>query len=68
MQTTEDIRASLIGSFKDLKESKITPTSANALANLAGKINKTIDIEHAYYRLVGESPKGKINYIKGASK
>ena len=66
MQTTEDLRASLISSFKDLKESKITPTSANALANLAGKINKTIDIEHAYYRLAGENPKGKVNYIKGA--
>lgn len=59
------LRERLIKSIEDLDNDLITPSKANAGANLIGKFLKSLDVEMHYAEMHGKTP--KIDYIENQS-
>lgn len=56
MQNMNDLRAFLSEELQNLREKKISPSEANASANLTGKIISTVKLELEYAKLVNRKP------------
>jgi hypothetical protein len=56
MTQVNEMRASLSAVFDDLREGKIKPSEAQALANLAGKVLSSAKVQVDYYTMRKETP------------
>lgn len=52
----QTIRDGLYDTFNDLRNDRITPAAANAIANQAGKIFASIRLQLDYAKAVGSRP------------
>jgi hypothetical protein len=57
-----DLRDFLANELKRVAKGESTPATANASANLAGKILSSVKLELEYNKMVGTAP--KIDFIK----
>lgn len=56
MQTINDLRNFILEEMNRLKNQESTPASANAAANLAGKVISSVKMELEYNKMVGATP------------
>lgn len=56
IQNMNELRAFVLEEFERLRNNKSTPATANAVANLAGKIVSSINVELEYNRMIGSQP------------
>lgn len=62
LNNIEDLRSFLANELKRVSSGESTPASANASANLAGKILSSVKMELEYNKMAGTTP--HIDFIK----
>lgn len=63
IKNVEELRDYLASELERVSAGEITPATANASANLAGKILSSVKMELEYNRMSGSSP--DIGFLKG---
>jgi hypothetical protein len=66
INTINDLRDSLANELKRISSGETTPASANAYANICGKILSSVKLELEYNKMVGTTP--KIDFIISQNK
>ncbi len=56
IKTVEDLRNFMAEELERLRKKESTPASANAAANIAGKMMSSVKMELEYNKMVGASP------------
>jgi hypothetical protein len=62
INNVEELRAFMAEELQRLRNKESTPASANAAANIAGKIMNSVKMELEYNKMVGASP--SIKFLK----
>lgn len=63
INNVEELRAFLANELERVSTGEITPASANASANLAGKVLSSVKMELEYNKMAGATP--NIGFLKG---
>lgn len=66
INNVEELRSFLASELERVSAGTVTPASANASANLAGKMLSSVKMELEYNKMVGVTP--QIGFLKGFSK